>query len=150
MLDELRALDLRVPDKLDRQLLALCRTNEACRRLSKLPGVGPVIATAIVAAVDDGRHFHSGRELAAWIGLVPRQYTTGGKPRLGGIGRRANHYLRRQMIHGARAVMFRLAKREDRRSQRHAVDEPAPFERLPATRRIWQWTRGAGLCGRPR
>ena len=116
MLDELRALDLRL-DKLDRQLLALCRTNEACRRLSKLPGVGPVIATAIVAAVDDGRHFRSGRELAAWIGLVPRQYTTGGKPRLGGIGRRANHYLRRQMIHGARAVMFRLAKRDDRRSQ---------------------------------
>jgi transposase len=115
LLDELRALDLRL-DKLDRQLISLCRTNEACRRLSKLPGVGPVIATALVAAVDDGRHFRSGRELAAWIGLVPRQYTTGGKPRLGGIGRRANHYLRRQMIHGARAVMFRLAKREDRRS----------------------------------
>jgi transposase len=74
MLDELRALDLRL-DKLDRQLLALCRTNEACRRLSKLPGVGPVIATAIVAAVDDGRHFRSGRELAAWISLVPRQYS---------------------------------------------------------------------------
>ena len=58
-----------------------------------------------------------GRELAAWIGLTPRQYTTGGKPRLGGIGRRANHYLRRQMIHGARAVMCRLAKHNDRRSQ---------------------------------
>jgi len=61
--------------------------------------------------------FRSGRELAAWIGLVPRQYTTGGKPRLGGIGRRANHYLRCQMIHGARAVMFRLATHDDRRSQ---------------------------------
>jgi transposase len=116
LLEELRALDLRL-DKLDQQLLSLCRTNEACRRLSKLPGVGPVIATALVAAVDDGRHFRSGRELAAWIGLVPRQYTTGGKPRLGGIGRRANHYLRRQMIHGARAVMFRLTKHDDRRSQ---------------------------------
>ena len=116
LLEELRALDLRL-DKLDRQLLGICRTNEACKRLSKLPGVGPVIATALVAAVDDGHHFRSGRELAAWIGLVPRQYTTGGKPRLGGIGRRANHYLRRQMIHGARAVMFRLAKHDDRRSQ---------------------------------
>jgi transposase len=82
-----------------------------------LPGVGPVVATALVAAVDEGRHFRSGRELAAWIGLVPRQYTTGGKPRLGGIGRRANHYLRRQMIHGARSVMFRLAKHDNRRSQ---------------------------------
>jgi transposase len=116
MLDELGGLDLRL-EKLDRQLAAVCRTNEACRRLSKLPGVGAVVATALVAAVDDGRHFRSGRELAAWIGLVPRQYTTGGKPRLGGIGRRANHYLRRQMIHGARAVMFRLPKHDDRRSQ---------------------------------
>jgi transposase len=116
MLDELGSLDLRL-EELDRQLVTICRTNEACRRLSKLPGVGPVVATALVAAVDDGRHFRSGRELAAWIGLVPRQYTTGGKPRLGGIGRRANHYLRRQMIHGARAVMFRLAKHDDRRSQ---------------------------------
>ena len=116
LLEELRTLDLRL-DKLDRLLLGICRTNEACKRLSKLPGVGPVIATALVAAVDDGHHFRSGRELAAWIGLVPRQYTTGGKPRLAGIGRRANHYLRRQMIHGARAVMFRLAKHDDRRSQ---------------------------------
>jgi transposase len=115
-LDELGGLDLRL-DELDRQLAAICRVNEDCRRLSKLPGVGPVVATALIAAVDDGRHFRSGRELAAWIGLVPRQYTTGGKPRLGGIGRRANHYLRRQMIHGARSVMFRLAKHDDRRSQ---------------------------------
>jgi transposase len=105
LLEELRALDLRL-DKLDRQLVSLCRTNEACRRLSKLPGVGPVIATALVAAVDDGRHFRSGRELAAWIGLVPRQYTTGGKPRLGGIGRRANHYLRRQMIMAPAPLCF--------------------------------------------
>jgi transposase len=116
MLDELGSLDIRL-DKLDRQLAAICRTSDSCRRLSKLPGVGPVVATALIAAVDDGRHFRSGRELAAWIGLVPRQYSTGGKPRLGGIGRRANHYLRRQMIHGARSVIFRLAKHDDRRSQ---------------------------------
>jgi len=73
MLDELGGLDLRL-EKLDRQLAAVCRTNEACRRLSRLPDVGAVVATALVAAVDDGRHFRSGRELAAWIGLVPRQY----------------------------------------------------------------------------
>jgi transposase len=76
----------------------MCRANAAARRLAVLPGVGPIVATALVAAVNDGRCFRSGRELAAWIGLVPRQYTTGGKPKLGGIGRRANHYLRRQMI----------------------------------------------------
>jgi len=66
LFDDLRALDLRL-DKLDRQLLGICRTNEACKRLSTLPGVGPVIATALVAAVDDGHHFRFGRELAAWI-----------------------------------------------------------------------------------
>jgi transposase len=115
LLDQLADLDRRLK-KIDGQLLSICRSNAACRRLAELPGVGPVIATALVSAVDNGRHFRSGRELAAWIGLTPRQYTTGGKPRLGGIGRRANHYLRRQMIHGARSVMFRLAKHDDRRS----------------------------------
>jgi transposase len=116
LLAQLSELDRRLK-KLDRQLLSICRSSDACRRLAKLPSVGPVIATALVAAIDDGRHFRSGRELAAWIGLVPRQYTTGGKPRLGGIGRRANHYLRRQMIHGARSVVMRLAKHDDRSSE---------------------------------
>ena len=115
LLNQLADLDRRIK-KLDAMMVALCRTNEACRRLAKLPGVGPIVATAIVAAVDQGRQFRSGREMAAWIGLVPRQYTTGGKPRLGGIGRRANHYLRRQLIHGARAVVSRLTKHEDGRS----------------------------------
>ena len=115
LLDQLDDLDRRVK-KLDATMASLCRTNETCRRLSKLPGVGPVVATAIVAAVNEGRQFRSGREMAAWIGLVPRQYTTGGKPRLGGIGRRANHYLRRQLIHGARAVVSRLSKHDDRRA----------------------------------
>jgi transposase len=76
-----------------------------------------VIATTLIAAIDDGRHFASGRALAAWIGLVPRQYTTGGKPRLGGIGKRGNQYLRRQLIHGARSVLIRIAGRSDRRAK---------------------------------
>jgi len=115
LLDQLHDLERRI-EKLGSTMVTHCRTNAACRRLAKLPGVGPVIATAIVAAVHDGRQFRSGREMAAWIGLVPRQYTTGGKPRLGGIGRRANHYLRRQLIHGARAVISRLSKHDDRQS----------------------------------
>lgn len=115
LLDQLQDVNTRVT-KIDAKIVEICREREDCRRLAELPGVGPIIATALVASVDDGRHFRSGRELAAWIGLVPRQYTTGGKPRLGGIGRRANHYLRRQMIHGARAVISRLAKHGDRRS----------------------------------
>ena len=115
LLDQLDDLDRRIK-KLDAMIVKLCRANETCRRLAQLPGVGPIIATAIVAAVNDGRQFRSGREMAAWIGLVPRQYTTGGKPRLGGIGHRANHYLRRQLIHGARAVVSRLSKHDDQRS----------------------------------
>src|SRR5215212_10750944 len=115
LLDQLGDVDRRIA-RTDAGLVAICRENAACRRLVGMPGIGPVVATALVAAVADGRQFSSGRDLSAWIGLVPRQYTTGGKPRLGGIGRRANHYLRRQMIHGARAVVSRLAKRDDPRS----------------------------------
>ncbi|MEO3416125.1 IS110 family transposase [Roseovarius sp. CAU 1744] len=116
LIAEFEALDTRVAE-LDRKLVAICRTDERCKRLATLPGVGPVIATALIAAVDDGRHFKSGRALAAWIGLVPRQYTTGGKPRLGGIGKRGNQYLRRQLIHGARSVLIRIANRNDRRAK---------------------------------
>jgi transposase len=116
LFDQLRDLEERIR-ALDARLVAICRENAASRRLATLPGVGPVIATALVASIDDGGHFRSGRELAAWIGLVPRQHTTGGKAKLGGIGRQANHYLRRQMIHGARSVAFRASGRDDVRSK---------------------------------
>lgn len=116
LIAEFEALDERITE-IDRKLVAICRTDERCKRLATLPGVGPVIATALIAAVDDGQHFSSGRALAAWIGLVPRQYTTGGKPRLGGIGKRGNQYLRRQLIHGARSVLIRISARSDRRAK---------------------------------
>ena len=116
LVEEYRDLDARV-STLDDMLVDICRRDERCKRLMTLPGVGPIVATSLVAAIDDGRHFNSGRALSAWIGLVPRQYTTGGKPRLGGIGNRANHYLRRQLIHGARSALLRIAKHDDRRSK---------------------------------
>src|SRR4029077_561503 len=96
LVDQLNDVDRRIR-QIDAQLAAICRKNVACRRLVGMPGVGPIVATALVAAIADGRQFRSGRDLAAWIGLVPHQYTTGGKAKLGGIGRRANHYLRRQI-----------------------------------------------------
>lgn len=102
---------------LDRQLVALCRHSEAARRLACLPGIGPIVATALVASVGDGKQFRNGRELAAWIGLVPRQHSSGGKPRLLGISRSANRYLRKQMVHGARGVMRWLKGKEDSRSR---------------------------------
>jgi transposase len=116
LLEQLTDVDRRIA-RIDTRLVAICRENAACRRLVGMPGIGPVVATALVAAVEDGRHFKSGRDLAAWIGLVPRQYTTGGKPKLGGIGKRANHYLRRQIVHGARAVMSQVERRSDPRTE---------------------------------
>jgi transposase len=82
--------------------------DEACKRLRQVPGIGPLVSTAMVAAVGNGAAFRKGREFAAWLGLVPRQYSTGGKTRLYGISKRGNIYLRRMFIHGARAVLLRI------------------------------------------
>jgi transposase len=101
---QLRDLAARIAE-LDRRLIALTRTDETCRSLVAVPGIGPVIATALVATVPDARAFRSGRHLAAWLGLVPRQHGTGGKPRQLGLSKRGDGYLRRQLIHGARALV---------------------------------------------
>jgi transposase len=90
---------------LDRRLIALARTDPTCRRLAAVPGIGPVIATAFGATVPDAAAFRSGRHLAAWLGLVPRQHATGGKARQLGLSKRGDGYLRRQLIHGARALV---------------------------------------------
>jgi transposase len=96
----------------DAEFVALARADPAMRRLSTVPGIGPINATALVAAVGDARAFGKGRDLAAWLGLVPRQATTGGKPRLLGISKRGNRYLRKNLVHGARAVLPKLAERD--------------------------------------
>ncbi len=82
--------------------------DPACRRLRQIPGVGPLVSTAMVAAVGNGAAFRKGREFAAWLGLVPRQHSTGGKTTLLGISKRGSTYLRRMFIHGARAVLLRV------------------------------------------
>ena len=105
---QLRELDQRV-EALDHRLLGIARADAACARLVGVPGIGPVIATALVATVTDGRLFTSGRHFAAWLGLVPREHSSGGKQRLLGLSKRGDGYLRRQLIHGARALV-RLAK----------------------------------------
>ncbi len=105
--------------ELDRRILALdeefalqARTDEAARPLTTIPGIGPLNATALVAAIGNARTFGRGRDLAAWLGLVPKQMTTGGKPKLLGISKRGNVYLRKMLIHGARAALPALAKGE--------------------------------------
>jgi transposase len=82
--------------------------DAACQRLRQIPGVGPLVSTATVAAIGNGAAFRKGREFAAWLGLIPRQYSTGGKPRLLGISKRGSIYLRRMFIHGARAMLLRV------------------------------------------
>jgi transposase len=98
----------------DEEFAASARHDEAARRLATVPGIGPIHATALVAAVGDASAFGRARDLAAWLGLVPKQATTGGKPKLPGITKRGSRYLRKNLIHGARAVLPRLAATETR------------------------------------
>jgi transposase len=106
---EWRELDRRIA-ALDDEFAIQARTDEMARLLTTIPGIGVVNATALVAAIGNARTFGRGRDLAAWLGLVPRQMTTGGKPRLLGISKRGNVYLRKTLIHGARAALPSLAK----------------------------------------
>ena len=91
----------------DRRILAWHRGSEVSRRLDDIPGVGPVIATALVASIPDPQAFRSGRDLSAWIGLVPKQSSTGGKERLGHISKAGNRYLRKLLVVGALSVIKR-------------------------------------------
>ncbi len=100
----------------DRQIAQVARQNEAAKRLMQVEGVGPITATAVVATVGDAKAFHHGRQFAAWLGLVPKQFSTGGKPVLGRITKRGNVYLRTLLIHGARSVLQCTAKRTDAKS----------------------------------
>ncbi len=107
--EEWRALESRIHD-LTTQITAIARHDVACQRLIEIPGFGALSATALVAAIGKGTTFRKGRDLAAWLGLVPLQKTTGGKPTLLGISKRGNGYLRRLLLQGARSV-HRLANR---------------------------------------
>ena len=102
-------LDARI-EVLDREFVETARRAAPARRLATVPGIGALNATALMAAVGEAEDFAHGRDLAAWLGLVPRQMTTGGKPRLGGITKRGNVYLRTLLIHGARAALPSLSR----------------------------------------
>ena len=92
-----------------------CRIGmEACRRLTGIPGVGAQTATAAVAAIDDGKAFETGRDCAAWLGLTPRESSTGGRQRLGRISQQGNPCLRSLLVHGARSSLDTLSQRKDR------------------------------------
>jgi transposase len=96
-------------EELNDELERISVADAGCTRIRKIPGIGPV-ATAIVAAIGNGAAFRKGREFAAWLGIVPRQYSTGGKAKLFGISKRGNAYLRRILIHGARAAVLHIKR----------------------------------------
>lgn len=137
---------------IDTELVNLAREHETCRRLMTIPGVGVVTATALVAAIRDPGDFRSGRHFSAWLGLVPRQNSTGGVERLGGISKRGNSYLRRLLIHGSRSIMrwrgkswVWLAKLRSRRPANVAAVAIAN----KTARMIWAMLKHGGTYGVP-
>ncbi|MBP4052424.1 IS110 family transposase, partial [Chromobacterium violaceum] len=110
--EHLQALDQQVAE-LEKQIQLWHRQSEPSQRLAAIPGIGPITATALVASIGDARAFSNGRQLAAWLGLVPRQHSSGGKPVLLGISKRGDVYLRTLLIHGARAVISHVEHRCD-------------------------------------
>jgi transposase len=111
--EEFKIIDVRLA-AVSRQVEIIAARHEAARRLMTIPGIGPLGATALIAAVGDARQFRKARDLAAWLGLVPRQHSTGGKTTLLGISKRGNPYVRRLLIHGARSCIIHLDRSRDR------------------------------------
>jgi len=107
-----KELDRQVTE-LEQQITRWHKSSEQSRKLEKVPGIGPLTASALVATIGDAKAFQHGRQLAAWLGLVPRQHSTGGKTRLHGISKRGDIYLRTLLIHGARAVLRAAARHTD-------------------------------------
>jgi transposase len=115
-LEQVRALDEWI-DGLNAQLRHAFSANETCQRLAEVVGIGPVIATAVVGTVGNARAFKNGRQFAAWMGLTPRQHSSGERTRLLGITKRGDAYLRTLFVQGARAVLRTVARRRDRLGQ---------------------------------
>jgi len=123
LVEEFAALEAQLAyyqEKLD----TLAQTHPECQRLMTIPGIGPLTATALVAAVSDASAFKNGRQFAAWRGLVPRPHTTGGKERLLGLSTRGDSSLHKLLVHGARATIRWVGRQPDRRSQwvRHVLE----------------------------
>ena len=114
--ERLRFLDERA-GAYDERIERVFKQDERCKRLAKIEGVGPLVATAMVAAVGNASEFKNGRELSAWLGLVPRQHSSGNRSLLLGISKRGDRYLRTIMIHGARAALIKVDRKRDQRSR---------------------------------
>jgi transposase len=109
--DELVAIETRIK-KMEQKIKYICKNNDPCRRLLSIPGIGEITATALVASVPNANEFKNGRHMSAWLGLVPRQSSSGNKQVLLGISKRGDRYLRTLLIHGARSALSRCKKTE--------------------------------------
>ena len=112
LIKHFKVLDKEV-EELKAQIKAWHRADEISRRLARVPGIGPLTANALVASIGDGKNFKNGRQLAAWLGLVPRQHSSGGRPMLLGMSKRGDAYLRTLMFHGSRSVIYRAGQKND-------------------------------------
>jgi transposase len=108
--EHLALLDVQVAG-LEREIKQWHSMSAVSRKLAEIPGIGPITASALVASIGDARNFHNGRQLAAWLGLVPKQHSSGGKPTLLGISKHGDSYLRTLLIHGARAVLLQAERK---------------------------------------
>jgi transposase len=113
LFEDLGRLEKRIAE-VTREIEGLAARNEAARRLMTVPGIGPLAATALLAAAGNGQQFRKARDMAAWLGLVPQQYSTGGRTQMLGISKRGNRYVRRLLIHGARSCVVHLDRTRDR------------------------------------
>ena len=120
LVEHFKALDRQVRE-LEAQIKSWHRANPTSCKLEKIPGIGPITASALVASIGDARQFKNGRQVAAWLGLVPRQHSTGGKAVLLGMSKRGDTYLRTLLIHGARAVLSQAWRRVDQCSWLHRL-----------------------------
>lgn len=114
-LEQLKALEKWL-DEINTEIAEIFKQNDTCQRLATVPGIGPITATALVSCVGDPSQFRNGRQFAAWLVLTPRQRSSGGKTRLGGITKRGDTYLRTLLVQGARAVMRFIERHNDRHS----------------------------------
>ena len=114
--EELTQRDQQIGE-LDELIKQQCRTDERVKRLLEIDGIGPISASAVVAAIGDAKQFTGSRDLSAWVGLVPRQHSSGGKEQLGHITKRGDTYMRTLLIHGARAVVNACQNKTDRKSK---------------------------------
>jgi transposase len=120
LLDHLKELGRQV-DEIETQIQTWHRASDLSSRLAQVPGIGPITASALVASIGDAKNFDDGRQLAAWLGLVPRQHSSGGKSNLLGMSKRGDSYLRTLLIHGARSVIYRAGQKADACSWINAV-----------------------------